>query len=209
MPFKQGRRIREAGTQDAAHDFHSLPPSPVPSCGLRAARADFHQEADERIREATQATDGSAAPTPHKPVWKFDTIKTPSLPEIKSDSDFLKVRRQVFHWLSFMDSWVFVTTEYIAAPLSSENATIDNCKIQLSMTQKSRKVDFDMTFFLDVTKTFFLVVTFFFLLPSEIKEEALATASTFLPSTKQCTPDAHALPVPPSSGLAGYPIFVE
>ena len=46
----------------------------------------------------------------------------------------------------------------------SENATIDNCKIQLSMTQKSRKVDFDMTFFLDVTKTFFLVVTFFFYL---------------------------------------------
>ena len=79
----------------------------------------------------------------------------------------------------------------------SENATIDNCKIQLSMTQKSRKVDFDMTFFLDVTKTFFLVVTFFFLLPSEIKEEALATASTFLPSNQQCTSDAHALPVPP------------
>ena len=49
---------------------------------------------------------------------EVDTLKTPSLPEIKSDSDFLKVRRQVFHWLSFMDSWVFVTTEYIAAPLS-------------------------------------------------------------------------------------------
>ena len=51
-------------------------------------------------------------------MWKFDTLKTPSLPEIKSDSDFLEVRRQVFHWLSFVDSWVFVTTEYIAAPLS-------------------------------------------------------------------------------------------
>ena len=56
-------------------------------------------------------------------MWKFDTIKTPSLPEIKSDSDFLKVRRQVFHWMSFMDSWVFLTgyrvyRRVMTAPLS-------------------------------------------------------------------------------------------